>query len=149
MTASRSSSCGGGVAVISGADVTVTRALASAVPPGPLAVRRYVVDCWGRIERLPFACTEPISGEMLTVVAFSALHSTVVDCPRSIDVGLTVIVAVGFGVAAGAGGDAGGGGVTGAGFFLQPAASKTNITHKTNRRSLLLRMNLSSLVGAQ
>ncbi len=115
---------GGGGGVASGGAVTVTRASATALPPGPVALAMKVVDTEGPMVRLPEASTVPTPLSIVTVVALEEFQERVVDCPLSIADGDALREIVG----AGAGGAGGGGGVslaTGGGgavtFFPQPA----------------------------
>src|SRR5579871_2222627 len=75
--------------------VTVTRAVADSVPPGPVAVKRYVVDCVGRTCCVPDTATLP-NVSMVTEVAPVVDHSSVDACPRSIDGGFADNRAVGL-----------------------------------------------------
>src|SRR5579872_847069 len=90
------------------AALTVIRALASAVPPSPLAVRRYVVESPGVILREPVAGTLPRSS-MFTEEAFCVFQRSSADCPRSTVDGVTVRSATGDAVAAVAAGEGAGG----------------------------------------
>src|SRR5437868_4794321 len=107
--------------------VTVTRAVASWVPPSPLAVRWYVVESSGVTCCEPLGCTAPMPS-MVTSVALVVCQVSVLDWPLSTVLGLALSEAVG---AAGGGGGGGGGGAT---FFLQapsvmmaPSANTTMI----------------------
>ena len=105
--------------------MTLTDAMSSAVPPGPLAVSVYLVVELGYTCRLPDDCTVPMLGVIVTLVALATDHLNVEDCPRSIDAGTALNTEMtGFG-----GGGAlsfvtggGGGGGADATFFLQAAA---------------------------
>src|SRR5262249_49942647 len=97
---------------------TVTRTVASAEPPGPLAVIVYVVESPGVTFVEPSGATAPTSGEIESCVAFVEDQLSVVASPLFSDVGFACSVTVGR---AGAGGG-GGGGVCLTG-FLQPAVS--------------------------
>src|SRR5262245_1664127 len=97
-------------------------------PPGPLAVRVYVVEFSGDTLRLPALCTGPTDWSIETLVALLTSQRNVEDCPRWIEVGSAENCEIvggagagaGFGASVGAG--AGGGGGGGA-FFLHPAAN--------------------------
>src|SRR5579862_8407845 len=65
--------------------VTVTRAVAVAVPPGPFAVATYVVDSVGVTGVEPSTATLPTLGSMLTSVALVDDHVRLTLAP-----GLTV-----------------------------------------------------------
>src|SRR6266849_1516049 len=111
--ANNSSSEGPAETVVGGGGcVTVMRAVASCVPPEPLAVSRYVVESAGETDCVPLGCTAPIPS-METSVALLVCQVSVADCPFWIVFGSTEIDAVGDAV----GGGGGGGG--GAAFFLQ------------------------------
>src|ERR1700722_13188270 len=69
---------------------TFTVADAFALPPGPFAVRRYVVVLLGNTVRLPLVCTVPNAGSIDTVVAPVTDQRSVADCPRSIEDGSAV-----------------------------------------------------------
>lgn len=121
---------GGGGA---GGELTVTMADAVTLPPGPVAVRVYVVESAGNTRRLPTFCTEPIVWSIDTPVTSPVTsHRSVEDCPRVTEVGsavnwattgaldvVVVVVVVGRSVVGPGGGGGGGGGA----FFLQPAAN--------------------------
>jgi len=99
----------------------VRRAVSCTLPPGPFAVRTYVVDVAGDTDCEPLTATEPIP-TIDTPVAFVVPHVRVADCPAAIADGLTVMLAVGAGAGAGVGGGGGGGG---AAFLWHPARTKT------------------------
>ena len=61
--------------------MTVTRALAVAVPPAPLALSVYVVDELGETERDPLVLTSPIPWSMATLVALVVVQLRVEDFP--------------------------------------------------------------------
>ena len=69
----------------------------------------------------------PRAGSNVSAVASVELHSSVLDCPLSMLVGVAVKLTVGAGVTL-----AGGGGGGGGSFFLQPAP-----TNRTNKRRKL------------
>src|SRR5579864_3746375 len=117
---------GAAAAVTAGAR-TVTEAVASFVPPGPLAVSVYVVVEFGYTCRLPLGCAVPTLGSIRMLVAFSTDHRRVEDWPRSIDPGDAVNEAItGLGGAGALSLDVGGGGGggTAAAFFLHAEASR-------------------------
>src|SRR5215470_15087791 len=91
-----SSSVGVALALAAAGDVTVTRALASMVPPGPDAVRTKVIDAWGRTALLPLAGTVPIP-EIEICSAFSVLQVNTADCPDCSSFGLAERVTTGLG----------------------------------------------------
>src|SRR5689334_3996883 len=101
-----------------GAAFTVTRAVASCVPPAPLATKWYVVESVGVTGFEPFASTAP-SPSMETSVALVVCQVNVVDSP------LLIVLGLADKEADGAGGGGGGGGGGGAAFFLQ---APSNIT---------------------
>jgi hypothetical protein len=114
-----------------GGSVTLTVAVAVLVPPGPVAVRVYVVEAPGNTRRLALACTVPMLLSMEMLLASVTFQLSVDDWPRSIEDGsaanaVTVGAADG-GAGAGAGAGAGGGGGGGGAFFLHPAANIANI----------------------
>ena len=74
--------------------VTVTRAVAVCVPPGPFAISVYVVESAGVACREPLACTAPIPS-MLISVALAVCQVSVVDRPFSTVSGLALSDAVG------------------------------------------------------
>src|ERR1700722_5135934 len=92
---------------------TVTRTLASVVPPSPLAVRWKLVELEGETVWVPFVATSPMPS-MVTTVAFWVRQLRTTDWPRSMARGSAVMLAVGAGVGAGVGGGAG---ATAGGFF--------------------------------
>jgi hypothetical protein len=108
--------------------VTLTVAEPVVLPPGPVAVRVYVVESVGKTRRFPEFCTVPMALSIDTLVTLPLTSQrSVADCPRWMEVGSTLncemVGAAGFGgagVGAGAGGGGGGGGGA---FFLQPAAN--------------------------
>src|SRR5581483_11606550 len=100
-----------------GGATTVTRAVASCVPPGPLAVRRQLVESLGVTCCDPLRSTLP-TPSMFTSVAFSVRQVTVKDSPRCTVFGFALMLAVG------AGGGGGGGGGGAASFFLQAVTSR-------------------------
>ena len=74
---------------------TVTVAEAVPCPPAELdAFKVYVVVCAGEIVCCPEGATEPIPGEILTVVASVVVQDKLVDCPGQIVLGVTVILPV-------------------------------------------------------
>src|SRR5262249_35889593 len=119
--------CGGG----GGAALTVTRAVACCVRPGPFAVSAYVVESAGVTDCEPLGCTAP-TPSMLTSVAFEVSHLQVADWPLSIVLGFAVSDAVG---AVGGGGGGGGGGAT---FFLQPPSNITVLNANTSATHFML-----------
>src|ERR1022692_3798162 len=120
---------GGGGA---GGELTETIADAVTLPPGPVAVKVYVVESLGNTRRLPAFCTEPTVWSIDTPVTSPEISQrSVEDCPRWIEVGSAVnwattgalpVRAGGSGVRSTTGAGGGGGGGGGA-FFLQPAAN--------------------------
>src|SRR5208283_1767877 len=94
--------CSGG-----GAALTVTRAVASCVPPAPFAIRWYVVEVAGETWREPLVSTGPMPS-MLTSVAPVVCHVRVVDSPALIVLGFAASEAVGACAVGGAGGGGGG-----------------------------------------
>jgi hypothetical protein len=111
-----------------GGALTVTVADAVVLPPGPVAVRVYVVESLGKTRRFPVFWTFPIALSMDTLVTLPLTsHRRVEDWPRWMEVGSALnwatVGATGF-TGSGAGAAAGGGGGGGGGaFFLQPAAN--------------------------
>src|SRR5215813_15561410 len=83
-----STCCGGGAA-------TDTRTLASAEPPGPLAVIVYVVDSPGVTFVEPSGETAPTSGAIVSCVAFVEDQLKVVASPLFTEVGFACKVTVG------------------------------------------------------
>jgi len=127
----------------------VTVALEVAVPPGPLAVRVYVVVSLGNTWRVPETLTGPMPGWMETSVASLTIQRSVEDCPRSIVLGSAtncwMLGAFGGGGAGCSGGGGGGGGGGGA-FFLHPATN--SIKDRLNRMLVMFRvfiLNFASL----
>src|SRR5579864_1318401 len=99
-----------------GLALTVTRALASALPPGPFATNSYVVESLGFTVRVPDAETVP---RPLMVIEF-ALLVLQLNCalwPCSISAGVAVSDAVGVG-------GGGVGGIALACFLAQPARNR-------------------------
>ena len=94
----------------------MTRAVDSCVPPGPLAIRRKVVESVGLTLADPLGST--LLGPSVTSVAFVVCQVRVVDWPFSMVFGFAERDAVG--AAAGGGGGGGGAGVT---FFLHAPSS--------------------------
>ena len=82
---------------------TVTRTLASAVPPSPLAVRWKLVEVDGETVWVPLTLTGPMPS-MDTDVALVVRQLRTTDWPRSIASGSAVRLAVGAGVVAAAAG---------------------------------------------
>src|ERR1700684_3488218 len=80
---------------------TVTRTLASVVPPSPLAVRWKLVELEGETVWVPLATTSPRPSMVMTV-AFWVRQLRTTDWPRSMARGSAVMLAVGAeGVGAG------------------------------------------------
>ena len=75
-------STGGG-----GGAATDTRTLASAEPPGPLAVIVYVAESAGVTFVEPSGATAPTSGAIVNCVAFVEDQLNVVESPLLSDVG--------------------------------------------------------------
>src|SRR5215475_13264137 len=117
----KSSSMDGPAAGVGGGAgaATVTRTLASADPPGPLAVIVYVDESLGVTFVEPSGATGPTSGEIVSCVAFVDDQLKVVASPLFREVGFACSVTVGR---AGAGAGAGGA-VVATGFLLQPATN--------------------------
>jgi hypothetical protein len=66
-----------------GGDVTLTVAEAVVVPPGPVAVRVYVVESLGKTRRLPVFWTAPMVLSIETLVTFPLTSQRKVeDWPR-------------------------------------------------------------------
>ncbi len=82
---------------------TVTRTLASTMPPSPLATRWKLVELDGETVWVPLTLTWPMPS-MVTMVALVVRQFRTTDWPRSMAAGSAVMVAVGA-----AHGDAGGG----------------------------------------
>ena len=76
---------------------TVTRALASAVPPSPLATRWKLVEVAGETVWVPLAETVPMPS-MVTEVALVVRQLRTTDWPRSMARGSAVRLAVGAAV---------------------------------------------------
>lgn len=128
----------------------MTVAEAVVEPPGPVAVRTYVVESLGDTLRLPVFCTLPIPELMETLVALPlTCHRSVADWPRWMVVGsaenCATVGALGGGGGVTVGWAGGGGGGGGGAFFLHPAA---NIARETARQMAetfdLLNMNNAS-----
>src|SRR5271156_7241818 len=88
--------------------LTVTRTLASVVPPSPLAVRWKLVEVAGETVWVPLALTWPMPS-MVTTLALVVRQLRTTDWPRSMAVGSAVMEAVG-GATGGAVAAGGGGG---------------------------------------
>jgi hypothetical protein len=73
----------------------VTRAVAFAEPPGPLAVMVYVVEAEGVTFVEPSAVTVPTSGAMVSCVAFVEVQLSVDESPLSMEDGSAESVTVG------------------------------------------------------
>src|SRR6202034_4542179 len=114
--------CGALGASAAGAEppFTETFALAVALPPAPVAVIVYVVDCVGFTGVEPCGETFPTPGSMSRSVALVEDQESVTVPPGLTEDGEAFNVTVGCN--AGAGGDAGGVAAT---FFLQPPAINT------------------------
>ena len=67
--------------------LTVTRAVAFAEPPGPLAVIVYVVESEGVTLVEPSALTVPTSGAMVSCVAFVEVQLSVEESPLLMEPG--------------------------------------------------------------
>ncbi len=74
--------------------MTVTSALASALPPGPVAVRVKVVESCGETFCVPLDGTLPMP-VMLAVLAPVVFQLRIVDWPRSMTFGEALMEAVG------------------------------------------------------
>ena len=70
------------MATAGGGMMTVTVTLSVVLPPGPVAVRVYVVVSSGETVREPFGSTSPIPGSMLTLSALMVDQLSVLDSPR-------------------------------------------------------------------
>src|SRR6202007_2874339 len=106
------------------------RTVASALPPGPLAVMAYVVESAGVTVVEPCGVTAPTSGLMEALVASVVVQVSLADSPLLMVVRSAEMLTVGL---AAAGGGAGGG-VGGAGGFLwQRNHKKTAGENKTQR----------------
>src|SRR5579875_2303531 len=79
---------------------TVTRTLASVVPPSPLATRWKLVEFAGETVCVPLTATSPMPS-IDTLVALVVRQFNTTDWPRSIASGSAVRVAVGAGPVAG------------------------------------------------
>jgi hypothetical protein len=118
----------GGGGAGGGGDVTVTVADAVILPPGPVAVKVYVVESFGNTRRFPVFCTVPMDWSIETLVASPAISQRKVeDWPRWMVLGsavnwLTVGALGAGGAGVGAGCTGGGGGGGGGAVFLHPAA---------------------------
>src|ERR1700722_16482472 len=88
-----SMSSAGGAAGATGTR-TVTRTLASVVPPSPLAVRWKLVEVDGATVWVPLVLTSPMPS-MVTEAAFWVRQLRMTDWPRSMERGSAVMVAVG------------------------------------------------------
>ena len=149
MLRSNKSCIDGDIATAAGAGVlTVSRAVASELPPGPLATMRYVVDSLGLTVLEPLASTLPIDSSV-TWVAFCASHVRFADCPWLMSAGSTLSVTVGCGWG-------GGGAWTFAvtGFLAQPATSNsaaasmtTNVSNDTRDFIDLLEWSIGPASG--
>lgn len=80
-----------------GGGVTLTPSLQVTVPPGPDAVRVYVLDVVGDTVVEPFAETPPIPWLIVTDVAFVVVHERVEEPPVVIAFGDACNVHVGAG----------------------------------------------------
>ena len=69
---------------------TVTVALADATPPGPVAVRVYMVVFSREINLKPLGSTGPMPGSMTQESAFAVCQVRVADSPRLMVVGSVV-----------------------------------------------------------
>ena len=69
--------------MLGGCGVTVTVTDCVALPPGPVAVKTYVVARRGVTTALPLnaSADEPTAGAIATDVAFAVCHISVTDCP--------------------------------------------------------------------
>ena len=114
-----------------GAALTVTRAVASCVPPAPLATRWYVVEAAGATWREPLVSTGPMPS-MLTSVAFVVCQVRVVESPALMVFGFAASDAVG-GCAEG-----GAGGAGGATFFAQAPRNMIVPSANTSRPHILI-----------
>jgi hypothetical protein len=74
---------------------TVTTAFAVALPPVPVQVMEYEVDCVGETVAEPEVVLLVENPEPVQLVAFVEDHVSVEDCPEVIEVGLAVSEAVG------------------------------------------------------
>src|SRR5882757_805051 len=114
-----SSSAGAGACAVR----TVTRTVASVLPPSPFAVRWKSVELVGATVCVPFVLTGPMPS-IVTEVAFVVRQFRTTDWPASTEVGSALMVAVGAGIEAGGGGGGGGGGAV---FLWQPDKVATAI----------------------
>ena len=80
-----------------GAALTVTPALAVAVPPRPVAVMVYVVVLLGVTTVEPWVVTEPTPGAIASSVALRELQVSVDEFPVVMELGLAESVTVGAG----------------------------------------------------
>src|SRR5512146_1238421 len=138
--ASASVSVGGGGGGGGGCS-TVTRAVASCVPPGPFAVSRYVIESVGVTCVDPLASTFPVPSNS-TSVALVVCHVSVADWPFWIVAGFAVSEAVGA-----AGGGGGGGGGAGCTFFLQ-APNTSRPQRASNRTAHFILFSITSSSNA-
>src|SRR3984885_8228234 len=99
---------------------TVTRTLASVVPPSFLATRWKLVELEGETVWVPLTGTSPIPS-MLTLAALALRQLRTTDWPRSMESGSAVIDAVGGSMVGAEGAMAAGRG--GGFFFPQPEAA--------------------------
>jgi hypothetical protein len=113
-------------------------------PPGPFAVKVYVVELVGKTCRCPWLCTAPIPWSMDISVALLMDQLNVDDWPLSMLDGSAVkllmaaLATVGGGAVSVWGGGGGGGGT----FFLQPGAT-TAIVKTSSAAAILETCNLS------
>src|SRR5665213_4120624 len=115
---------------------TVTRTLASAEPPSPLAVRWKLVEVEGETVCVPLTGTWPMPS-MVTVVASVVRQLRTTDWPRSMANGSAVRFAVGAGVAEVVGALADG--LTGAVLWPQPVIIRRPGAKRPNARSEAVR----------
>ena len=120
----------------------MTWALASADPPGPVAVKVYVTESVGVTRCEPSADTLPTPGERLSEVAFVEDQVNVTESPFWIVLGEAWRFTVGF-AGGGATGGGGGGGATGAG-FLQAALRARIASNEPNKILECVRFRISS-----
>src|SRR5215469_13510479 len=99
---------------------TVTRTLASVVPPSPLATRWKLVELAGETVCVPLTATSPMPS-METEVALVVRQLRTTDWPWSMAWGSAVILAVGAGAEVDGGSAEGGGRVLA--FLWQPVAA--------------------------
>src|SRR5579871_166366 len=114
----------GSAAFGGGGTLTVTLALASAEPPGPLAVMVYVTVLCGVTRCEPSAETLPTPGERFRLVALVEDQVNVTESPLWITVGDACRLTVGF-AGGGAAGGGGGGGGAGTGFLQAALTART------------------------